>query len=63
MHNRGLDYLDKPPLTFWLAALSFAISGVSTWAYKLLSLSALGVYSTWRLARLFPPGVPRTRPR
>ena len=55
VHNRGSDYLDKPPLTFWLSALSYAIFGISTWAYKLPSLffAALAIFSTNRLARLF----------
>lgn len=57
VHNRGMDYLDKPPLTFWLAALSYAVFGVSTWAYKLPSLlfALLAIFSTGRLARLFYP--------
>lgn len=57
VHNRGADYLDKPPLTFWLAAGSFSLFGVSTWAYKLPSLLAalLAIFSTYRLARLLQP--------
>ncbi|MFQ3576345.1 MAG: glycosyltransferase family 39 protein [Cytophagales bacterium] len=35
---RSENYLDKPPLTFWLAALSFKIFGLNTWAYKIPSL-------------------------
>ena len=52
--TQGHDYLDKPHLLFWLAALSFKIFGVSTFAYKLPSLlfSVLAVYSTARLGRL-----------
>ncbi|MBC7867398.1 MAG: glycosyltransferase family 39 protein, partial [Gloeobacteraceae cyanobacterium ES-bin-316] len=34
---RGADWLDKPHLPFWLAALSFKILGVSAFAYKLPS--------------------------
>jgi 4-amino-4-deoxy-L-arabinose transferase-like glycosyltransferase len=54
VRNRGLDYLDKPPLTFWLAALSYAVLGVSTVAYKLPSLlfGLLGIFSTYRFARI-----------
>jgi 4-amino-4-deoxy-L-arabinose transferase-like glycosyltransferase len=50
--ERGLPYLDKPPLVFWTAAASYAVFGVSDWAYKLPSLLALGVaiWSTGRLA-------------
>ena len=49
----GTDYLDKPPLVFWSAALSYALFGVSTAAYKLpaLCFTALGVWATWGLAR------------
>ncbi len=53
--NRGADYLDKPPLLFWLAALSFHLLGVHTVAYKLPTLLAvlMGLYATYRLAALF----------
>jgi 4-amino-4-deoxy-L-arabinose transferase-like glycosyltransferase len=49
------DYLDKPPLLFWLSALSFKIFGVSNWAFKLPTFlfTVLGVYSTYRLALLY----------
>ena len=52
---KGLDYLDKPPLLFWLAALSFKLFGVSTIAYKVPSLlmTLLGFYATFRLGKLF----------
>jgi len=51
--NRGQNYLDKPPLIFWLCVISFKIFGVNTVAYKLPSFlfSLLGVYSTFRLAK------------
>jgi len=51
--DRGANYLDKPPLLFWLSVLSFKIFGVSTIAYKLPSFlfTLLGVYSTFRLAK------------
>lgn len=49
------DYLDKPHLLFWLAALSFKIFGISDWAYRLPSIlfTALGAYSTYRLGELY----------
>lgn len=52
--DRGHDYLDKPPLLFWLSALSFKIFGVSNWAYKLPSFlfAVLAVFSTVRLGQL-----------
>jgi 4-amino-4-deoxy-L-arabinose transferase-like glycosyltransferase len=36
--NRYVDYLDKPPLLFWLSALSFKVFGISNVAFKLPSL-------------------------
>ena len=49
------DYLDKPPLLFWLSALSFKIFGIANWSYKLPSLlfSLLAFYSTYRFAKLY----------
>jgi 4-amino-4-deoxy-L-arabinose transferase-like glycosyltransferase len=49
----GKDYLDKPHLHFWLAAFSYKIFGISSFAYKLPSFlfTILGTYSTWRLGR------------
>ncbi len=53
--HRHADYLDKPPLLFWLSALSFQIFGIHTWAYKLPSLlgAFTGVYAVYRFSRLF----------
>lgn len=52
--DMGKDYLDKPHLHFWLAALSYNIFGVSDFAYKLPSflMTMLAVYATYRLAKL-----------
>jgi len=49
----GMDYLDKPPLLFWLSALSFKIFGIYNWSYKLPSFlfTLLGVFATYRLAK------------
>lgn len=38
IYNGGRNYLDKPPLLFWLSALCMKILGSSTWVYKLPSL-------------------------
>ncbi len=51
---RGFDdYLDKPHMHFWLAALSFKIFGVTQWAYRIPALlfTLLGAYSTYQLAK------------
>ena len=52
--HRGRDYLDKPPLLFWLSSVSFSLFGLENWAYRLPSLLFiyLGIYSTLRLGKL-----------
>lgn len=54
LYHRGEDYLDKPPLLFWLSALSFKLFGVHNWSYKLPSIlfAFLGLFSTYRFALL-----------
>ncbi len=51
---RGEDYIDKPPLIFWLSALSFKAFGISNFSYKLPSVlfCFLGLFATYRLGRL-----------
>lgn len=53
--NRGNDYLDKPPLLFWLSSLSIGAFGINNFAFKLPSVlsSLLAIYSIYRLARLY----------
>lgn len=41
LFERGVDYLDKPPLLFWLNALSFKVFGIHPWSYRLPSLLVL----------------------
>jgi|GEM_PF-103497 len=55
VQHRGADYLDKPPLLFWLSTSSFALFGISNWAYKLPSLLAAlaGVWGVYRFSLLF----------
>ena len=52
--NRYVDYLDKPPLLFWLSALSFNLFGISNFAFKLPSLlfALIGIFSTYKLGKL-----------
>ncbi|MBL7901543.1 MAG: glycosyltransferase family 39 protein [Bacteroidia bacterium] len=49
------DYLDKPPLIFWLGALFYKLFGVHVWSYRLPSFlfTILGIYSTYALGKLF----------
>ncbi len=51
----GHDYLDKPPMLFWLSSISMRIFGVHDWAYRLPSLLfiMLAVYATYQLALIF----------
>lgn len=54
LHNRHADYLDKPPLLFWLSSASMWLMGISNFAYKLPSFlfGILAVISTIRLTEL-----------
>lgn len=56
-HWRGHDYLDKPPLLFWLSALSFKLFGVHNWSYKLPSIlfACAGVLALFRFVRRSHP--------
>lgn len=55
VYHMGADYLDKPPLLFWLSSLSMSVFGFSNFAYKLPSvlLALLGLYSTFQFAKLY----------
>ena len=52
--DRGENYLDKPPLLFWLSSLSIHLFGITHWAYKLPSVlsSLLGLWATYHLAKV-----------
>ena len=52
VHATGNDYLDKPPLLFWLASFSLKVFGISNFAYKLPAVLCimLGIYATYRFA-------------
>lgn len=53
--DQGRNYLDKPPLLFWLSAFSYKIFGMSNAAFKLPSMlfALLGVLSAYKLAKLY----------
>ena len=55
LYLNGKDYLDKPPLLFWTACLSYKIFGIHDWTYRLPSVLclALGIYSVYRYAKIF----------
>ncbi len=48
------DYLDKPHMHYWLAAIAFKIFGIHDWAYRIPGIlaSLLGAYSSFGLGRL-----------
>ena len=54
LFDHGQNYLDKPPLLFWISALSMKIFGVNNFGYKLPSLlfALWAIYATYRLAKL-----------
>ncbi|GAA4212247.1 hypothetical protein GCM10022289_42770 [Pedobacter jeongneungensis] len=53
IYVRGADWLDKPHLTFWLAAASFKFFGITAFAYKLPSFlfGLLGAGYLYKLAK------------
>lgn len=55
VYDRGLAYLDKPPLLFWLSGLTMKLLGVSPVTYRLVPIlvSLLGIYATYRFARIY----------
>ncbi|MBC7889418.1 MAG: glycosyltransferase family 39 protein [Ferruginibacter sp.] len=55
LYDLGNDYLDKPPMLFWLSSAALYVFGIHDWAYRLPSFlfSLLAIYSTYRLALLF----------
>jgi 4-amino-4-deoxy-L-arabinose transferase-like glycosyltransferase len=55
VYDLGTDYLDKPPMLFWLSAASMYIFGIADWAYRLPSFlfAVLAILSTYKLALLF----------
>jgi 4-amino-4-deoxy-L-arabinose transferase-like glycosyltransferase len=49
----GKDYLDKPPLMFWVTAVFFQLFGYANWVFKLGSFlfSVLGILSTYKIGK------------
>ncbi len=48
------EYLDKPHMHYWLAAISYKIFGIHDWAYRIPGILAtlLGAYSCFGLGKL-----------
>lgn len=55
IYHRGQDYLDKPPLLFWLSSAVFHLTGPTNIGYKLPALFALllGLWATYGFTRLW----------
>nr|WP_294992824.1 glycosyltransferase family 39 protein [uncultured Sediminibacterium sp.] len=55
LYDLGMDYLDKPPMLFWLSSQSLRLFGIHDWAYRIPSvlMLLLGIYATYRLASIF----------
>lgn len=55
VQHRHEDYLDKPPLLFWVTAMSFKFFGISNFTFRLPSFLflLLGIYSTFRLGQMY----------
>ena len=55
VYHRHLDYLDKPPLGFWLSSLSFLLLGTTSFAFRVPSLifTILGAVSTYKLGKIY----------
>lgn len=55
VYDQGAEYLDKPPMLFWLSSLSMYLFGINDYAYRLPSFlfAILAVYSTYKFTRLY----------
>ncbi len=55
LYDLGKDYLDKPPMLFWLSSQSMRLFGVYDWAYRIPSvlMLLLAIYATYRFSLLF----------
>ncbi len=53
--DQGREYLDKPPLLFWITAVSFKIFGINNIGFRVPAFLAtlLAIYSTFKLAELY----------
>jgi 4-amino-4-deoxy-L-arabinose transferase-like glycosyltransferase len=55
VYNRKIDYLDKPPLLFWLSSISMGIFGINNLGFKLPSILAsfLAILSIYKIAKIY----------
>ena len=53
--DQGKDYLDKPPLLFWISAISMYFFGINDFAFRLPSIlmAIIAIYSTYKFTLLY----------
>ncbi|MBS1647729.1 MAG: glycosyltransferase family 39 protein [Bacteroidetes bacterium] len=53
VYSGGNDYLDKPPMLFWLSALSFKLFGIHNFSYKIpaILMLVLAIYATYQFTK------------
>jgi 4-amino-4-deoxy-L-arabinose transferase-like glycosyltransferase len=53
--DQGKDYLDKPPMLFWVSSLSMYFFGINDIAFRLPSIlmALLAIYSTYKFTMLY----------
>lgn len=53
--DQGKDYLDKPPMLFWLSSLSMYFFGINDFAFRLPSIlmAILAIHSTYKFTQLY----------
>ena len=53
--DQGKDYLDKPPMLFWISSLSMYFFGINDIAFRLPSIlmALLAIYSTYKFTMLY----------
>lgn len=61
LFDLGRDYLDKPPMLFWISAFFMNIFGTSDVVYRFVNLvfALIAIYSTYRFAKkYYTPPIP-----
>ena len=53
--DQGKDYLDKPPLLFWISSISMYLFGINDFAFRLPSIlmAIVAIYSTYKFTLLY----------
>ena len=53
--DQGKDYLDKPPLLFWISSISMYLFGINDFAFRLPSIlmAIVAIYSTYKFTLIY----------